>query len=370
VPRVAIDTTALLDVRTGVGALVAALVDRVGRDDDLELVAFGFTRIYLAELASQLPPHTTCIRRPIPARTTRRLWLRTNHPTIERWTGPIDVVHGPNFVVPPARKAAELLTIHDLTCVRFPELCDANTVQYPRLIRRALGRGAHVHVVSEFVANEVAAEFGVPSDRVHVIPNGVSDISGGVAARGRELAGGDRYVLALGTVEPRKNFALLVDAFDDLASRDNEVRLVIAGRDGWGADNLRTAVTTARHRDRIRRVGFVDGAARADLMAGAAVLAYPSRYEGFGLPPLEAMSAGVPVVATAVGAIPEVVGDAAYLVPPEQAALADALYETLDDTSLRSLLTTRGRDRVRQFSWDRTASSMAALYRTLARAGV
>jgi glycosyltransferase involved in cell wall biosynthesis len=202
-----------------------------------------------------------------------------------------------------------------------------------------------------------------------VVPNGVTDVTGGDADRGRVLAGGDRYVLALGTVEPRKNHVLLVQAFDDLASQDPDVRLVIAGKDGWGADTLDAALASARHRDRVTRLGFVDDIARADLVAGAAMLAYPSVYEGFGLPPLEAMAAGVPVVATAVGAIPEVVGDAAYLVSPEQAALARALHETLDDADLRSTLTARGRVRARRFTWERTASEMTQLYRELARSG-
>jgi glycosyltransferase involved in cell wall biosynthesis len=278
VPRVAIDATALLDVRTGVGAFVEAVVGHVSRDESIELVAMGFTRIYLGDLVRKLPANVARIRWPIPARTTRLVWTRFDHPTIERWTGPIDVVHGPNFVVPPAKHATELVTVHDLTPVRFPELCDANTIQYPGLIRRAVRRGAHVHTVSQFVADEVIAEFEVDADRVHVVPNGVDQIDKGDPARGRELAGGSPYVLSVGTVEPRKNLPLLVRAFDELAGSHPDVRLVIAGRDGWGraVAELTHSIGSARHGDRVVRLGYVDDGARADLLAGADVLAYPS----------------------------------------------------------------------------------------------
>src|SRR5206468_4333767 len=128
--RVAYEATPLLDTPTGVTAVVRELLARVAQFDDLEMIAFGYTRIYRDDLAAIVPERVTVPPRPIPARQTRAAWLVSNHPVIERWTGPIDVVHGPNYVVPPARDAVELLTVHDLTSVRFPEMCDRNTKQY------------------------------------------------------------------------------------------------------------------------------------------------------------------------------------------------------------------------------------------------
>ncbi|HEX2064563.1 MAG TPA: glycosyltransferase, partial [Acidimicrobiales bacterium] len=157
--------------------------------------------------------------------------------------------------------------------------------------------------------------------------------SAGDAEWGRRLAGADRYILALGTVEPRKDLPALVRSFDLVASRDAGAHLVVAGPDGWGLEAFGAAVAAARHRSRIRRLGYVSGPEKAALLAGASVFAFPSIYEGFGLPALEAMAAAVPVVATAGGALPEVLGDGAVLVPVgDVEAMA---------TAMRGLLRTR-----------------------------
>ena len=362
--RIAFEATSLLDRTTGVARFVREVLARLALDDSIDVVAFGFTRIYLDELTAAVPAGVTVNRRPIPARTTRQLWLRFDRPLIDRWTGPVDLVHGPNFVVPPSA-GVELMTIHDLTAVRFPSMCDDNTRQYPRLIRRALRRGAHVHAVSHAVAAEVVEEFGVAPDRVHVVHNGLTPPIDGDAHAGMQRAGGDRYVVAIGTIEPRKNFAALVRAFDAIATRDRDLRLVIAGGRGWGDTGIDDAIATAQHSDRIALLGRVDEQTRADLLAGATALAYPSVYEGFGLPPLEAMAAGVPVLTTAVGGIPEVVGDAALVVPLDDDALANGLERLTTDDELRATLRDRGRERAARYSWDRTAAELVELYRRL-----
>src|SRR5262249_10156454 len=141
---------------------------------------------------------------PFPARLVRQLWTRGDWPRIELWTGAVDVVHATNYVAPPTR-AATVMTVHDLTFVRFPEMCTKWTLQFGGLIRAALDRGATVHTGSEFVASEIADVFALPRDRIVCITWGLAPTGGGDPARGRMLAGSQRYVLAIGQIEPRKN---------------------------------------------------------------------------------------------------------------------------------------------------------------------
>ncbi len=366
--RVAIDATPLLDRPTGVGVVTQALLERVAKAPDIDVVAFSVSWRGRGRLAGLVPGGVTVVRRPMAARPLRELWRRVDWPRIEAWTGPVDVVHGPNFVVPPAR-AARLVTVHDLTAVRYPEMCTADVLTYPDLLRRAVAGGAWVHVPSQSVAEEVADTFAVPRERLVVVPNGVDEVEQAEPGRGRRRAGFEQYVLALGTLEPRKDLPALVRAFDALAADHPDVGLVLAGADGWGVEAVDAAIGTAAHRDRIHRTGWVGGKDRAGLLREAAVLAYPSRYEGFGLPPLEAMTVDVPVVATAVGAVPEVVGDAAELVPlDDDDALAAALSRVLTDDGHRAALITRGRERAARYSWDAAAEGLLEVYRQLAAA--
>jgi glycosyltransferase involved in cell wall biosynthesis len=277
-------------------------------------------------------------------------------------------VHGTNFVVPPTRRAARVVTVHDLTVVRFPEMCDRPTLEYPALIRRAVADGAWVHTPSEFVAAEVVDAFGVDPERVRAVHHGVPVLAGGgrpAAGSGLGLPDGtSRYVLAIGTVEPRKDYPSLVEAFTSVSRAHPQVALVIVGADGWGADRLAAAIAASPARDRILRPGYLDDASLAVALEQAAVLAYPSVYEGFGFPPLQAMAAGVPVVTTKVGAIPEVVGDGAVLVDAGDAnALADALVGVLDGGPDIEALVARGQRRAAGFSWSRCAEGLDRLYR-------
>ncbi len=341
---------------------------RLAHRSDTVLTAYGYPIRSRHRMRTVLPPGVRLAHLPMAGRPLRAAWRRTAWPPIELWTGPVDVVHGPNFVVPPSLPGTpEVVTVHDLTVVRFPELCNADTLQFPAMIRRAVDRGAWIHTVSQFVADEVVAELGVTADRVVVIPNGVDrDVLGDPRA-GQALVGAARYVLALGTVEPRKDLPSLVRAFDQLAGDDPDLVLVVAGPNGWGADLLTTAIDRSPFADRIRRIGWVPEQQRGDLLRGASVLAYPSRYEGFGLPPLEAMAAGAPVVTTRAGAVPEVVGDAALLVDVGDVdALAGALRTVLTDPEVAAELVRRGHARVDRYPWDQTAAQLAALYHRLA----
>lgn len=366
--RVGFDATSLLGQRTGIGHVSAAMLERIAADPAIEARPFALTWRGRQGLGDLVPAGVEASTRPFPARLARVLWPRVGWPNAEFFTGPVDVVHAPNFVAPPAR-APVVVTIHDLVFHHFPELCTADVRTYGSHIRRAIDSGAVVHTVSDFVADEVCAVFDLPRDRVVRIYTGPLPIPSGEARRGQAITGRDRYVLAIGTIEPRKNLPQLVAAFDAVAADRPDLSLVVAGPDGWGSEAFRTAVEAARHRDRIVRLGYVESAARADLLAGATLLAYPSIYEGFGHPPLEAMSAGVPVVASNAGALPESLGDAALLPDPnDDDAIAEAMARVLDDETLRTALVARGRRQAKRYSWDDTAKQLTDLYRRVASA--
>lgn len=362
--RVAVDITTLHDARTGVGAVLHALLPRLADRPGLELVGYSVSWRGRNRVTDLVGHRFEVSRRPMVARALRAAWRRSDLPPIEWFTGPVDVVFGPNFVVPPSRRGARVALVHDLTAWRFPELCTADTLQYPGLVDKAVRGGAHVITPSQAVADEVVATVGAPPSRVHPVHWAPTAGPAGDPAAGRARAGGERYVLALGTIEPRKDHVGLVRAFDRLGDDDGDIRLVVAGPDGWGAEALQAALDAARHRDRIARLGWVDDAARADLLAGAAAFAYPSVYEGFGLPPLEAMAVGAPVVATSVPALVEVLGDAALLVPPgDLEQLAAALRTAVTDAGERRRLVAAGRERAAGFSWDRAADGVVAALR-------
>ena len=374
--RVAFDATPLLGVRTGVGAFCLGALGALGEREDVEVGAFAVSWRRRQGIRHHLPAGVAVIDTPMPARPLHAAWERSRVPPVEWFIGRHDVVHGSNFVVPPTRRAARVATVHDLTAIRFPEMCDAYTRHYPGLVRRAVAEGAWVHTPSRFVADEVVELLGVPAERVRAVHHGVpaldpadpSDPSEPVepaaAAGPAPPDKGAPYVLALGTVEPRKDLPTLVRAFDPVAAAIPDVRLVVAGPDGWGTEAFAAALSGAAHRDRVDRVGYVDGARRAALLRGACLYVYPSIYEGFGLPTLEAMTAGVPVVTTTAGALPEVVGDAAVCVAPgDVEALAASITALLTDEDRRGELVERGRRRAAQFSWAATGQGLADLYR-------
>jgi glycosyltransferase involved in cell wall biosynthesis len=371
--RVALDVLPLAGERTGVGRFCAGLAGALARRDDLELRSYAIAR--RAGRATARPAGVLGLQvrtLGVPTRLANAIWARAELPPIEWLLGRVDVVHGTNYVVPPSLHAGRVVTVHDLTAVRYPELCVPASLAYPRLVTRAVQRGCFVHVPSRFVSAEVIELFRVDPERVRVVPHGVdtpaSPAPAPLSSVRRPRSRPAPYVLALGAVEPRKDLPTLVGAFAELASGHRDLELVVAGPDGWGTPAFAEAVARSGVASRIVRLGYLDEADRYVLLREASVLAYPSLYEGFGLPPLEAMAAGVPVVATRAGGVPEVVGDAAELVVPgDAAALARALARVIDDDDVRARLVASGRIRAAAFTWASAAASMMELYELAAR---
>lgn len=365
--RVAIDGTPLIGERTGIGHVTFELLCALAKRDDIAPIAFAVSRTGRDDVGRDLPPGVDLGTSWLPARVVRPLWTRFDWPRIEHWTGRVDVVHATNFAAPPAR-APVIVTVHDLTYAHSPDLVSEDTRRFiDDLVRRAVSRGAIVHTVSEFVAAEMREHYDLEANRVRCVYPGLAHVGGGDADAGRRAAGVDQYLLALGQIEPRKNYPTLVRAFDRIAADHPAVGLVIAGPGGWDQDAFDAARDAARSRDRIRWLGYVPDDVRRDLLAGARGFVYPSRYEGFGHPPLEAMSVGVPTVSSNAGALPEILGDAALMTDADdEVALAAAITKLLDDEAMRAALVARGHARVARYTWTRAADDFAAFYAEVA----
>jgi glycosyltransferase involved in cell wall biosynthesis len=370
-PRVAIDVTPLIGARTGVGVAVAEILRALQAITEAPVIV-PYTLSARARLhRTDVPDDTRFV--PLPARTLLHSWARRDSPSIDAWLSHADVVHATNYVAPPSRVPV-LVSVYDCSFIRYPELCTPQVRAFEPILRRAIARGATVHTGSAFVADEIEENFGAglrAQGRLAVVPLGVPEL-GAQSALPAELAGrldGAPFVLAIGTLEPRKNYPHLVGAFGELAARHPSLRLVIAGQEGPARPGVDRAVARLQQdaRDRAIVTGAVDDAGRRALLEQAAVLAYPSIYEGFGFPVLEAMSVGAPVVAARAGSIPEVAGNAALLVEPtDEHALASAIERVLTEDATRAELIARGRDRVRAFSWDHAAVQLAGWYRRIA----
>jgi glycosyltransferase involved in cell wall biosynthesis len=365
--RVCFDATPLLGEMTGVGRFAAGALEALTRRDDVNVSAYGLTWRRRAALAGRLPEGARLAGIAMPDRPLRWCWSHGGLPPAECFLGNTDVLHGTNFTVPPARRSARIVTVHDLTPIRYPDLCEPGARAFAGALRRAAADGTWVHTPSRFVADEVVEELHVDPARVrwvyHGIPAlGVSHADQSLATPGLPADLG-RYVLAVGTAEPRKDLPTLVRAFDLLAGPHPDLALVIAGGSGWDGGALERAIASSPNRNRVVRTGYLGDEELAPVLASATLLAFPSLYEGFGFPPLQAMAAGVPVVATSAGALPEVLGEAALLVPAGDAeALGQAMDAVLDDDTLAAKLVESGLVRAAELTWERCAAGLAGLY--------
>ena len=244
-------------------------------------------------------------------------------------------------------------------------------------VRRSTRRARGVIAVSEATKRDLVELFGLPPQRITVVYNGVDESFSlcppqAAAEHRADNSQPARYILHLGTLEPRKNLARLVQAFARVRAHsagDPPLKLVLAGGKGWSYDAIFTEVERLGLTEDVLFPGYIDDRALADWYRGAAVFVYPSLMEGFGLPVLEAMACGAPVVTSNISSLPEVAGDAALLVDPYNVeALADALLGLLDNDALAAELRARGLKQAARFSWSRTAEQTAAIYRRMAAA--
>ncbi len=359
--RVALDTTPLLGTRSGVAEVVSSTVAALsGLGTGPDLVPYTVS----ARDTSGAGVGAVTIR--WPAKVLIPWWSRVRHPRLERWTGPIDVVHGTNYVVPPTA-AATVVSVYDLSFRHDPENAVSAARWFPAAVRTAVRRGAVVHTCTEAVAEELRD--WLPEAEVRVIPAGAPDFSRPAQGGGGESESGPPYLFAVGTAIARKSFPLLIRAFGAVAGELPGVELRIAGSPGPASE----AMAAERERlpppvrRRVHLMGRVSGADKQRLLADSSALVHPSVYEGFGFPVLEAMAAGVPVIAADDPAVVEVAADAALFVPRgDEAGLAEAMRRVLESGETRARLADAGRLRVTRFTWESTATALVDLYTDLA----
>jgi len=372
--QIAIDYTAAARQGAGIGRYARELIDAV-------LTATGEHKFVLLTAAAGLgeawtrtqqrlretAAHTNSLTfhdLPLTDDWMARLWQRLRLPLPAEWiTGRVDAFYSPDFVLPPLqRRTRALLTVHDLSFLRHPETFPTKLGAYlNQAVPRSVARADHILADSEATRRDLIDLLNVPPKKVTTLYGGVSprftpqaDADERLRLQTHYNVGARPYILAVGTVQPRKNYVRLMEACDPLAAQ-RDLDLIIVGRPAWLSEPI---VAAAEQRPYVHLMGFLADADLPALYRQAEALAFPSVYEGFGFPPLEAMACGTPVVASTASSVPEVVGDAGLLIDPlDVPAWTAGVTQVLDAPSLRARLRQAGLARAATFTWARTAQA-------------
>lgn len=373
--RVGIDYTAAARQRAGIGRYTRSLVHalaRIDQQNEYALFVPSDARFLngLGSIAGTgdlpTPSNFHLVRAPLSERALATIWQRARLLLpIETFVGANEVFYSPDFVLPPTKARRKILTVHDLSFRRVPETAVPNLKWYlDGAVPRAVARADLIFADSDATRADLIELYHVPPDRVQTLYSGCDDFFHPVTAahelaRVRELYKLSRpFILSIGTLEPRKNFVRLIEAYARLPRR-NEFELVIAGGKGWLYDDILNAPERLHISDHVHFPEYVPDEHLAALYSACAVFVYPSLYEGFGLPVLEALTCGAAVITSNTSSLPEVAGDAAMMVDPRDTdALAAALEHLLEDEELRAGLTRRGLDQAKKFSWEKSARQL------------
>jgi glycosyltransferase involved in cell wall biosynthesis len=357
--HILIDYRPALRERTGVGEyahqLALALAGLLQENDHLTL----FSSSWKDRLRADVVPGAQVVDARVPVSLLNLAWHRLEWPPIEQLAGAADVVHSMHPLLMPARRAAQVVTIHDLHFLDAPENTTAEIRRdYVSLTAAHTSRADAVITVSDYTAERVRSELSVSRDAIAVCPSGAPNWP-----RAEPYAR-NGPILFMGTIEPRKNVGTLVNAYRELLRmRPDAPNLVLAGKVSPAAQADIGSIGDPRLAGRVRHLGYVSSADRERLYREASMFVLPSLDEGFGLPVLEAMTVGVPVVASNRGAIPEVAGDAALLVDPgDVAGFAAAMDRVLADASVAQRLIAEGLRRSLRYTWRSSAARLLEAY--------
>lgn len=382
--RIGFDVTAALAQGGGIGRYTRELIrGLLAVDNQNEYKLFSARPPAQLPVTNPLPRVPNAVHRSaiLDERWLYRIWYRLRLPLpVQTVTGPLDLFHSPDFVLPPvAGGIPSIVTVHDLSFVHFPNTFPPKLVSYLNsVVPWSIDRATHVLADSESTKADLNTIWNVPENKITVLYSGVSDQfrpihdpKAHAEVRARAGLGEWPFVLAVGTVQPRKNYEMLVRAFRPVADRTDH-HLVIAGGKGWLTDALFAEVERRGLQQRVHFTGFVADEDLPALYSAADLVAFPSLYEGFGLPLLEAMACGVAVVSSNSSSLPEVIGPESgagvLLSPKNEAAWSDALVTLAHDDALRHSYVARGLERVKQFSWNKAARQLLEIYAELVTA--
>ena len=358
--RILLDYRPALRHRSGVGEyvheLAAALARHLAPSDTLTL----FSSSWKDRLDRDAVPPAHIVDARVPVRVLNYAWHRLEWPPVEVLAGTIDVAHAMHPLLIPSRHAARLVTIHDLDFLDHPERTRREIRRdYADLARGHAQRADRVVAVSAFTASEIVRRLDVQHDRIAIVSPGAPAWT----PRAEPRPGGP--ILFMGTLEPRKNLGMLLRAYARLLEvRPSAPRLVLAGAATPAAAGWLRDIAQPPLKGRVEHLGYVEPDRRRDLYANASMLVLPSHHEGFGLPVLEAMAAGVPVIVSRRGALPEVGGDAALTIEPDDIdGLTAAMRKYIDDPASAAGAIERGWRRARAYSWDAGARALIDVYR-------
>jgi glycosyltransferase involved in cell wall biosynthesis len=382
--RIGVDYTAAVQQRAGIGRYTRCLVDALADfDRENEYILFaGVGGLQRAEFLHHAPwimhPNVHLRSIPLSDRWLSILWHRLGIPLpVDLLTGPVDLFHSPDFTLPPLLRGKAIVTVHDLSFLRFPQGAEPNLRAYlERVVPRAVARADLVLADSQSTKDDLLELLAVEPAKVEVVYPGVEERFCPIEDQtflervGRRYNLPPHFVFSLGTLEPRKNLVRLIEAHSSLVTRHSSLELVIAGGKGWLYGGIFDQVEELGLEDEVRFLGFVPDDDLPALYNLADLFVFPSLYEGFGLPPLEAMACGTPVVTTNVSSLPEVVGGAGLMVPPEDVeGLAEAMERALGDRAWRGEAVQRGLAQARRFTWRAAAERLIELYETVKGAG-
>jgi glycosyltransferase involved in cell wall biosynthesis len=372
---IAIDYTPAIRQRAGIGRIVRGQIHALIRENPgYELRLFAAGRVSRSDQAeAPLRIHGT----PISERNLVRIWHRLSlpYPRVNWFTGgPLDLLHATDFVLPPSDARHRLLTIHDLAFRFFPEMAMPSLHHYLNVVvPRSVRRASHIVADSHHTARDIMEQWRIPEERISVVQGAVDhhrfrpigDADQQAAVRTRYGIGEGPYILALSRLEPRKNLVRLIQAFQVARNQAHlPHRLVIGGGKGWLYDEIFAAVQVLGLQDHVHFAGFVDDVHLPALYSAAEFFAYPSLYEGFGLPIVEALACGTPVLTADNSCLPEAGGPGAYYVnATDTESIAAGLVAMAEDRSLRHRLRTAGLAHAESFTWQRSAQQLLVAYR-------